>query len=199
MSIDDLELLIQRFSASSVSIGEIETLVHFCKDKDLVVELGTNIGTTAILLKAVAKRVCTVDVFENIDLIEDKEQRGLYLTSFQNNNHYFSKISEKLKPFGVEVYQGLSYRFAEKFNREEVDVVFIDADHSYHGVKRDYNAWFDKVKVKGYFVFHDCIPSFPCYEFVMSEMLHDSRASFELYIPEGKSSIMAFRKNETLS
>lgn len=194
MSIEDLELMIQRFSAGSVSIGEIETLVHFCKDKSLVVELGTNIGTTSILLAAVAKRVVTVDIFENIDLIKDPQQKKAYGDSFRINQHHFSKISQKLRPFGVEVHQGLSWEFADKFNRESVDVVFIDADHSYPGVEKDDNAWFNKVKVGGYYIFHDCVPSFPCYEYVTNVKMQDRRVSYEMYVPDGKSSIMAFRK-----
>ena len=128
--LSDLNILIQRFSAGSVSLGDIEMLVHFAKDLDIVVELGTNIGTTSILLSAVAKKVFTADVFENIDLIEDEEQRGIYAKSFGNNKHYCHTIIKKLNPFGIDVSQCLSYRFAKAFSPKSVDMVFIDADHS---------------------------------------------------------------------
>lgn len=163
--ISDIDLLIQRFSAGSVSLGDIEVLAHFAKDLNLVVELGTNIGTTSILLSAMARRVCTVDVFEKIELIEDEKQRGTYAKSFMHNQHYYSAISKKLKPFKIEVAQCLSHIYSGAFFPDSVDMVFIDADHSYEGVKRDYEAWFDKIKKGGYFAFHDCVKSFPVYQY----------------------------------
>lgn len=199
MAMTDLELLFQRFSAGSVSIGDIEILMHFAKDRDLVVELGTNIGTTSILLKAMAKRVCTVDVFENVDLIEDIDQRETYRTAFMNNKHTFSTISNKLAPFGVEVYQGLSHEFSNKFNRETVDFLFIDADHSYEGAKRDYEAWLDRVRIGGYIAFHDCIGDFPVNEYVNEEVFGDNRVFHVPYQPEsckgtGNWSVVVFER-----
>lgn len=173
--ISDIDILIQRFSAGSVSLGDIEVLVHFAKDLDLVVELGTNIGTTSILLSAVAKRVCTTDVFEKIDLIKDDEQRGIYAKAFANNKHYHHFIMKKLVQFNVEVSQCLSTDFALAFLPETVDMVFIDADHSYNGVKTDFEAWFDKIKIGGYYAFHDCVESFPVFKYKKNVLEKDER------------------------
>jgi hypothetical protein len=38
---------------------------------------------------------------------------------------------------------------------ESLDWVYIDADHSYEGIKSDYNAWYDKVRVGGIISGHD--------------------------------------------
>jgi predicted O-methyltransferase YrrM len=175
--ITDIEFLIQRFSAASVSLGDIEMLAHFAKDLDIVVELGTNIGTTSILLSAVAKKVVTTDVFENVEKIEDDVQRGIYAQTFGNNNHYYKQIKQKLKPFNVEVFQCLSYQLAEAFLPDSIDMVFIDADHSYKGVEKDYCAWFDRVKIGGYFAFHDCVEPFDVYEFKKNVLDNDKRIS----------------------
>lgn len=173
--ISDINILIQRFSAGSVSLGDIEVLIHFAKDLELVVELGTNIGTTSILLSAIAKKVCTVDVFEKIDLIEDEDQRGVYAKSFGNNKHYYDFVKKKLRPFRIETYQGLSYKLSESFMPETVDMIFIDADHSYEGVKKDYEAWFSRVKIGGYFAFHDCVSPFPVFRFKNDILNNDTR------------------------
>lgn len=175
--ISDIDFLIQRFSAGSVSLGDIEVLIHFAKDLDAVVELGTNIGTTAILLSAVAKKVYTVDVFEDVDLIEDKQQRDIYAKTFGNNQHYYSAIIKKLAPFKIDVSQCLSYQFADAFGPESVDMLFIDADHSYDGVKRDFETWFDRIKKGGYFAFHDCVDAFPVYQYKNNVLDHDRRIS----------------------
>lgn len=173
--ISDIDFLIQRFSAASVSLGDIEVLVHFAKDLDVVVELGTNIGSTSILLSVVARKVFTVDVFERVDLIEDEQQKGIYAKAFGNNQHYYSAIIKKLAPFKIDVSQCLSYQFSDAFGPESVDMLFIDADHSYEGVKRDFETWFDKIKKGGYFAFHDCVDSFPVYQYKINVLDHDRR------------------------
>jgi predicted O-methyltransferase YrrM len=195
MALSDLELMFQRYSRGSVSVGDIETLVHFARDLPLVVELGTNIGTTSILLKSVAQRVCTVDVFENINLIADEKQREIYRESFKHNQHYYSTISNKLASFGVESFQGLSHDFATKFNRESVGMVFVDADHSRAGIERDYDAWFDRVMIGGFFAFHDYIPNYDVYNFVNDIICKDERIAFQPFGLEcGQSSVVVFKK-----
>lgn len=196
--ISDLDILIQRFSAGSVSLGDIEMLVHFAKGLDLVVELGTNIGTTSILLSAVAKKVCTADVFEKIDLIEDETQRGIYAKTFVNNHHYFKTIHTKLDPFKIDVCQTLSYKYAGAFLPETVDMVFIDADHSYQGVKKDFEAWFYRIKIGGYYAFHDCVDSFPVFNYKNNILDHDERiknVSDSIYIDSpSRTSVVVYKR-----
>jgi predicted O-methyltransferase YrrM len=175
--ISDIDFLIKRFSVGSVSLGDIEVLIHFAKGLEVVVELGTNIGTTSVLLSAVAGKVFTVDVFENTDLIEDEKQKETYAKAFRNNKHHYGVIAKKLAYFKVDVSQGLSHELADAFGPESVDMVFIDGDHSYNGVKRDFDAWFDKIKTGGYFAFHDCVKSFPVYQYKKEVLDHDERIS----------------------
>lgn len=186
--------MVQRLTRGSVSVGDWETLAHFALDKDTVVELGTNIGTTSIMLKSIAKRVITVDIFEDIHLIEDEKQRSAYEESFKYNQHTFNSIQSKLRPFGVEVFKGISWKFDQKFNRHSIDFLFIDADHSYEGVKKDYESWFDIVKSGGYFAFHDVIPAFPVFEFYKDVLQRDLRIEEQPFIPDGISTVKVFWK-----
>lgn len=50
----------------------------------------------------------------------------------------------------------------EKFSYEaindvgnKIDFIFIDGDHSYEGLKRDWDDWFPKIKKNGYILLHD--------------------------------------------
>jgi predicted O-methyltransferase YrrM len=192
--LDDLEFMVQRMSSLSISVGDLETLVHFCRDKEMVVELGTNTGSTAMILSSIAKQVFTVDIFENIDLIEDEQQREAYRVAFEHNQHFYLKIVQRLHPFNVHVCLGLSHEFAIQFSKGEVDTIFIDADHSYAGVKRDYEAWFDRVKVGGHFIFHDNLPSFPVFNYIVQEVSFDHRVERVPFEPIGKFSTAVFRK-----
>lgn len=43
---------------------------------------------------------------------------------------------------------------------EEVDFIFIDGDHSYESIKKDWNVWSDKIKINGIMALHDTsVPS----------------------------------------
>ncbi|MDI1253507.1 MAG: class I SAM-dependent methyltransferase [Thermomonas sp.] len=42
--------------------------------------------------------------------------------------------------------------------QQEMDLIFIDADHSYKSVKRDWDEWSPKVKVGGRLALHDSQP-----------------------------------------
>jgi predicted O-methyltransferase YrrM len=48
----------------------------------------------------------------------------------------------------------LSYEAVEGW-RDEIDFLFIDGDHSYEGVSRDWRDWTPHVKVGGHVVLHD--------------------------------------------
>lgn len=53
------------------------------------------------------------------------------------------------------VWHGDSAEQAEAFQDCAFDFVFIDADHSYEGVKNDIEAWYPKLKPSGFIGGHD--------------------------------------------
>ena len=53
--------------------------------------------------------------------------------------------------------KGTSWEMASKFQDEQLDVAFIDADHSYESVKKDVTAWFPKVRKGGILSGHDYV------------------------------------------
>lgn len=48
-----------------------------------------------------------------------------------------------------------SLEAAEKLRDHSLDLVFLDADHSYEGVKADLAAWTPKIKINGWLGGHD--------------------------------------------
>ena len=63
-------------------------------------------------------------------------------------------ISENYKP-RCHIFMADSAALAENFKDGEFDCVFIDADHSYDGCKRDILAWRNKVRAGGILSGHD--------------------------------------------
>ena len=196
----DLESIAVLMSSGSVSMGDWETLAHFAKGKDIVVELGCNTGSTALMLSYMAKNVFTVDVFEDLDLIEDETQRHNYKNHFAVNQNFYSSIAGRLyHRENILVHKGLTYESVRYVNAVSgkfscVDLIFIDADHSYQGVKKDYEAWFDKVKVGGHFAFHDVGEGCPVFDFYNNELLNDARIVLEDFTPVCQAWTKVFRK-----
>lgn len=56
-------------------------------------------------------------------------------------------------------------------DKESCDLVFIDADHSYDGVKRDIRGWKDRVKRGGILAGHDYSPEYDGVRRAVNELL----------------------------
>jgi predicted O-methyltransferase YrrM len=86
---------------------------------------------------------------KNIRIIDDNN----------HSKHIYRK--EVLKNLDVEEFVGNS-QSKEAFEwiknkNEKYDIVYIDADHSYEGVKNDINNYYKFVKNGGFIIFHDHI------------------------------------------
>ena len=101
-----------------------------------IVDLGTYDGTSAAVFALFAHRVTTVD----LDLRPCTILRG-----FDN----------------IERAYGDSSATAVNFGDKSVDLVYIDADHSYEAVQRDIAVWLPKVKAGGFIAGHDYSHAFP--------------------------------------
>ena len=61
---------------------------------------------------------------------------------FENNNK-------------CKIIKNTSENAVKLFENNSLDIVFIDAEHTYPKVKQDINNWLEKVKNKGYLTGHD--------------------------------------------
>jgi predicted O-methyltransferase YrrM len=56
--------------------------------------------------------------------------------------------------------EAVKVRVVEYLNAHPLDFLFIDGDHSYQGVKRDWEMYSPMVQAGGLIAFHDIIPDF---------------------------------------
>jgi len=77
-----------------------------------------------------------------------------------NSLDTFQIMQSNLKKFTVEKYveiiRGYSHEVSGSWSRP-IDLLFIDGDHSYEGVKRDWDLFVPHVQPFGVVIFHDTI------------------------------------------
>ena len=179
--LDALNTIIPFYSSGSISLGDLYVLLRYCDEKDIVVELGTNTGSTARLLSMRCNKVYTVDVFEKTDLIKDEMHRNLYTRIRRDLPVTYESACLQLSDCkNVQVMQCMTTEAAKIFDDGDIDTLFIDADHSYEGVKADYEAFFQKVKIGGVFLFHDTISN-----------LHDGSVQFKKEVLDNDKRLVA--------
>lgn len=128
----------------------------------IYVELGSWMGLSSVLIANslfarlnLSARIFSIDTWkgsvehQNMEVVRE----GALFKVF-NENVQKSGLSHYIHPIISD-----SAEAAHQFSDDSVDVVFVDADHSYEGCLRDLRAWYPKVKTKGRFLGHDAVPN----------------------------------------
>jgi predicted O-methyltransferase YrrM len=112
-----------------------------------LVEIGSYLGASACFLASAAReiggQVFCVDTWCNDAMSEG--ERDTHEDFVQNTQMYAAWITP---------LRGDSLSVARTFSTP-IDLLFIDADHSYSAVKADLSAWAPKVRSGGWIVLHD--------------------------------------------
>ncbi len=159
--------ILLKYSFGNMRLADWEILDRYCTKKDLVVELGTYIGLTTIFLAQIAKEVITVDTYKFAGQITNH--------CTWNKNFKYEYIRDYLYQFpNITVIKHDSNEYFHKVEDNIIDILFIDANHSYGRVKKDFEMGFDKVKNGGYFIFHDYTDKYDAvkgvYDFINNEI-----------------------------
>lgn len=95
-----------------------------------------------------------------VDIWQNTEVNG------QNDNLYSQKELDQQYQMVLDLFLGnekvkimreFSDKASESFPDEYFDFIYLDADHTYEGIKRDLNCWYPKVKNGGILSGHDYI------------------------------------------
>lgn len=115
--------------------------------KATIVEIGSYLGASAAFLATAASEIdgqlFCVDTWQNDAMSEGARD------TYAEFLHHTGFCARWITPL-----RGESVAVAQTFNRT-IDLLFIDADHSYAAVKADLEHWAPKVRRDGWIVLHD--------------------------------------------
>lgn len=123
-------------------------------DRGVIVELGAYKGRTAISMAQSGRSVYTVDRFEA------EEEDFIPLPDHRTGNFSAEDIHVRAQFYGVPVYviqadTDKAWRYWVTTMKPAISLLFIDADHHYEAVKRDFEQWSQLVTEDGVIVFDD--------------------------------------------
>jgi predicted O-methyltransferase YrrM len=162
-----------RPAASQVSAGERACLARHAAGCRSLVELGVMHGATTRLL-------CEVMAADGVVTAVDPFPPGRLGVSFELA--IASREVSRARRGQVRFDRRRSHEAVEHWN-EPIDFLVIDADHSWHGIERDWRGWTAFVAPGGIVALHDsrAVPGRPAYDsarFTTDVVLHDDRFSF---------------------
>lgn len=117
------------------------------------VELGVAEGLfSSDILSWGVKKLYSVDLWES-----HPERPGDVASPQEWHTANYQNVKKLLSKFGdrSEILRGFTTVMAQLVPNLSCDLVYVDADHSYIGVKNDINSWWPKLKNGGVMAFHD--------------------------------------------
>jgi predicted O-methyltransferase YrrM len=116
----------------------------------VILEIGTARGGTLFLFSNIAHEEATLI---SVDLYQTIEKRILF--------RYIKKEKQKIYLIQGDSHSIETLRKIEGILKgRKVDFLFIDGDHSYEGVKKDFEMYSPLVRKGGIIAFHDIIPDY---------------------------------------
>lgn len=136
---------------SHLTFHERVFLYQLANDKMLILEIGSYIGASACCFGAAMKKIGTGKLFCIDTWKNDAMSEGNWDTyaEFINNTALFAEFIVPVRGFSTEVVEQVADQTTT------LDLLFIDGDHSYEGVKADWEAYKHFLKPGSIIVFHD--------------------------------------------
>ncbi len=140
-----------------LGINEAKVLYDYAKkinNNSVIVEIGAYLGrSTCFISEAIKKKkkitFFSIDTFQNQAMSEGL--KNTYKEYLKNIFRYKYKI---------KTIRGFSYNVVKSLQYIKIDLLWIDADHSYTACKKDIEDWYPLVKENGYIIFHDYAKGF---------------------------------------
>ena len=132
-------------------------LVRNCKPKHILC-----VGSRKGYIPAILALACKDNGSGHIDFVDagydqdkpTKHWSGVGFWKKNNPNKHFGKIG--ISNF-ITTYVMTTQEYAKKYPKKRYQYIYIDGDHSYESVKKDYSFFWPGLDKKGFMSFHDVI------------------------------------------
>jgi predicted O-methyltransferase YrrM len=122
-----------------------------------VVEIGTYGGGTLLCWCQLAEPEATI---VSVDLPGGAFGGGYTPERREEMRRLFPRAGQKLHLIGKDSHESSTVEAVKEcLQGREVDLLFIDGDHTYEGVKQDFEMYGPLVKRSGLIAFHDILPN----------------------------------------
>lgn len=144
-------LVASLFIPSHLTCQERLALFRFARQGGTIAEIGSYIGASTCCFSAAFRsagtgKIICIDTWQNDAMTEGKRDTW---EAFLGNTRRYQDCIIPIRGYSTEVVQSVM----EVAPR--LDVLFIDGDHSYTGVKGDWEAYKGFLKSGGLVIFHD--------------------------------------------
>jgi hypothetical protein len=139
---------------------EYDSFVDKAQDGAIFVEVGSFLGKSSCYLAQKIKNSGKKITFYCVDTFEGvKNDPNYYDYYLKYGTDFFWKFEENINKCGaqnlIKPIKNTSEKASYLFEDKSLDLVFIDANHTYDFVKNDILYWQNKVKVNGIMAGHD--------------------------------------------
>ncbi|NQV88102.1 MAG: class I SAM-dependent methyltransferase [Parcubacteria group bacterium] len=147
-----------RFIRSNQKKQEISAFLDMIQKEQpqRIMEIGTARGGTLLMLARIAAedaKIISIDIARSLFGIEGCPAWRASLFT------YFAWSGQSISILRKDSHQEETLRDVEKLmDGDKLDVLFIDGDHSYEGIKKDFDMYTSLVKSGGIVAFHDIVP-----------------------------------------
>lgn len=154
-------------------------IVSACPENSTCVEIGRGSGASTLLMASALRGNSPRLISLDIDSARDET------------------IHQNLKQFGLDSRADLITCKSDNYDNKNLNVnlVFIDGDHTYEGVKADYEHWVSRVVKGGDILFHDYCDWKPGVPKFIAELRLSNQSSKLLTEVHCAGSLLHFRKN----
>jgi predicted O-methyltransferase YrrM len=136
------------------SADDARVLLDAARGARRVVEIGVYEGASALALLDVLEPDAELHLIDPFGSRPDALPEGWAASEWATRRAVGRAVRHRSAAPAVHWHVTLSHEVAERWDRE-VDVVFIDGDHSEAGCERDWRSWHQFVTVGGCVIFHD--------------------------------------------
>jgi predicted O-methyltransferase YrrM len=150
--LSNFPMLKKAFSITShLTLKERFTLFQLADNKERILEIGSYIGASAACFGASKANnssceIYCIDTWNNDAMTEGKKET---YHLFTQNTSSFKNLIVPIRGFSSEVVEQV------KQFTEHLDLLFIDGDHAYDGVKSDWENYKGFLREGSIVVFHD--------------------------------------------